>query len=665
MARMKKEKARVSPLKMLAGPEIETLADYLGQGALGVHYFIPSTDQVVFHPLKDAYNDIIAQPMDKANKLCMSTDSNRSEESNLFPKRTSIEFRSGPEPHNTEELLHLTKAYSDWLTQQKTLLRRSQFKDYHHPTRKESGIKHYLNLSDFITYYNDLKGTTTKLYLTLPHDIFDPKNSGPDFEFKFPEDARWVLQLSYADLDPEYNPVFTTQYNMSIPIGCVFDPQVKKTFPIATEFPLLDNEKEVAADFNESRPHLKLTEYEQQTFATAVELADQFFTTYKFPGNAIGAKDFLRGMAYEIAMISTSENYLVTLFQQDALWIAQQHKKARITKGGEGKPPTDKEVNEIAIDLANTLKKSIFPYFMKTTLANFFKQLHPYEQQLLKNIPKRNIKTFCQRAIKIANGGVGNTEEHAGHLMFKCDSFMELFDDFYQQTFQGIPVDPDCAPADPIGCLTDRFIPIANLGSKEDPVKAVVVELRNPAQGKQGYKDIQELCTTFSELHQATLNAFYPTRKECSASLDVLYSGNSKRIKTTTSSPSLTPDLPEQAVSALNKKALNRSTARRMFSVSQRPGNDQAMDSKPTRAASTKAKNTPRAPTIEQQKMKTLEDGPAKNTRKQLKRKAGEAELKSPLSTKSFFAKKGEPTVLKENHSKPKRTRNMNAFSSV
>ncbi len=563
MAKMKQEKTLVSPLKALAGPEIETLADYLGQGALGVRYFIATTDQIAFHPLKDAYNDIIAQPIDKANKLCMSTDSNRSEEGNLFPKRTSIEFRSGPEPQNTEELLQLTKAYSAWLSQQKTLLRQNQFKKYNHPTRREFTAQHYLNLSDFITYYNDLKTTTTKLYLTSPQDIFDPKNAGPDFEFRFPEEAQWVLQLSYADLAPKYAPVFTTQYNMSIPMGCVFDPQVKKAFPIATQFPLLYNEKEIAADFNESRPHRRLTEYEEQAFTSAVELADQFFTAHNLPSTAMGAKDFLRGMAYEIAMISTSQNYLVGLFQEEALWIAQQHKKAEIAKGGKDKPPTDKEVHEIAISLANTLRKSIFPYFMKTTLADFFKQLHPYEQQLLGSIPEKNIKAFCQQAINIANGGVGNTEEHRGYLMFKYDSFMELFDDFYEQTFKGVPVDPDNAPADPIACLTDRFIPGANLGTTKEPIKAVVVELRSPAQGKQGYADIQELCTTFSKTHQAILNAFYLARKESNASLDALYRGSSKGIKAAEKPspfilPSSVPVLPEQAVAASSKPVLNK-----------------------------------------------------------------------------------------------------------
>lgn len=270
----KKTYEQNSPLKVLAGPEIETLADYLGQGALAVSYVNETTGRPNIHRLKNAYNDIIAQSLNGTNPLCLSTDSNRSKEDNMFPKRTSIEFRSGPKQPHTQELLHLTKAYSDWLIEQKTQLRHRQFKDYNHPTRNELNTTHCLNISDFIDYYNNLKNTKVKLTLNSPHAVFDPKNSGPDFEFKFPKNAIWVLQLSYADLAPQYNPVFTAQYNLSLPIGCIFDPQTKNSFPIIDQFALLHTEKEIAADFNESRPHPRLIAYEQQVFATAVTLAD-------------------------------------------------------------------------------------------------------------------------------------------------------------------------------------------------------------------------------------------------------------------------------------------------------------------------------------------------------------------------------------------------------
>ena len=89
MSKMKQDRILGNP-KVLAGPEIETLADYLGQGALGVQFYNPSTELTKFHPISGAYNDIIAQAVDKKNKLCMSTDSNRSQEKLLFPRRTSI-----------------------------------------------------------------------------------------------------------------------------------------------------------------------------------------------------------------------------------------------------------------------------------------------------------------------------------------------------------------------------------------------------------------------------------------------------------------------------------------------------------------------------------------------------------------------------------------------
>jgi hypothetical protein len=515
------EKTGVSWLRTLAGPEIETLPDYLGQGALAVHYLNPTTEKPVFHPLKDAYNDIIAQA--DGNGLCMSTDSNRSEGSEHFPKRTSIEFRSGPEQGNTEELLQLTKAYSDWVILQKDFIKKTAFKNYKNPTRRELNNTYYINLSNFITYYNELASTTIRLQLTSPKDIFDPKKSRSDFEFCFPDDAEWVLLFDYEDLAPKIPMVFTTQYNLSLPIGCIFAPQVRNAFPIAHEFSLINKEKEIAPDFNESRPHVGLRQYEQMVFASSVKLAATFFAKEGFPTDAIGAQDFLRGMAYEIALTSTSRAYLAKLFQYDALWIAEQHRKVMLERGEKAQDLSEEELHDIALSLADTLRKSLFPYFMKATLADFFKQLHPYEQHLLRSISKKGIQQFCLKALELANDGVGVTEEHPSHFVLKNDSFMDIFDDFYEQTFQGVPVAEDQAPADPIGFLTDRFIKSENLGSTGAPLPALVVELRIPAQGKQKYADIQAMCANFSNTHQTLLAEFYPVRQTSNANLDALY----------------------------------------------------------------------------------------------------------------------------------------------
>ncbi|RUR12539.1 hypothetical protein [Legionella sp. km772] len=621
MAKQKQERTIRNPLKVLAGPEIETLADYFGQGALGVYYINPTTDAASFHPLKDAYNDIIARPLDPTNKLCMSTDSNRSEEGDQFPKRTSIEFRSGPELENTQELLQLTKAYSDWLILQKDFIRQTQFKNYKKPSRREYNAIHYLNLADFINYYNSLEDSRVQLHITSPQTVFDPKNAGPDFEFRFPAHASWVVQLKYEDLAPKTPAVFTTQYNLSIPIGCIFEPDVRKAFPLINEFSLLNKEKEIAADFNESRPHIKLRQYEQEIFTSAIDLADRFFTQAKFPLSAIGARDFLRGMAYELALISTSQKYLVELFQDDALWIAEQHRKVALAKGGRDKEPSAKEVNEIAISLANTLRKSIFPYFLKATLATFFQQLHPYEQQLLQAIPKKEIRKLCQQAIQLANGGRGNTADHPGHLMFNHDSFMELFDIFYGQTFQGVPVDEDEAPADPIGCLTDRFISPSNLGSAKDPVTALVVELRAPAQGKQQYRDIQTMCSTFNSTHQALLDAFCLTQKAAKTELDRLYHGE------VLSSP----------VSKKEKAPTPKSLKQR-----------QPLMVSPLASI-----------TAEEEETAAVSSPPPRKS----KRKAHSAPSESPLAQQSLFAKKREKPALDRDSSK--RNKQMGLFSYV
>ena len=114
-----------------------------------------------------------------------------------------------------------------------------------------------------------------------------------------------------------------------------------------------------------------------------VALADQFATKHKIPLPALGLRDFLRGMTFELAMISTSQAHLIHLFQEEALWIAeQQHAKKSIEEEAHALPikkaPKAGELHAIGVSLANTLRKSLFSYFMKTTLAEFFSQLHPY-----------------------------------------------------------------------------------------------------------------------------------------------------------------------------------------------------------------------------------------------------------------------------------------------
>ena len=488
-------------LKLLSGAEIETLADYHGQGVLGVLFEDASGKKPTFHRLTDAYDDIIAKSTIENSELCLSTDSNRTHHSDLYPKRTCIEFRSGPKPEDNEALLELVKIYSDWLIIKKEGLRREKFRDYSHPTRKEEGVSHFLSISEFIAFYNT-RSKTEVLEETLPKEIFDPKNAGPDFQFKFPEDARWVLELTYKDLAPRLDPVFFTQYNLSIPIGLVFAPETRIAFPTSSQFPLLLNEREVAPDFNTNRPHAKIAEYERAIHHSALQIADDAFNTYSIPDAALGAKDFLRGMIFELAMISTSYNYLASLFQDDALWIAEQQAQ------GQSNKPTKRDIDRIAVALADTVKKSIFSYFMKATLATFFQNLHLLEQILLRSITKNEIKSLCQAAVNLANGGVGNTKEHPSYFVPNYDSFMDVFDDFYSQTFHAAKVDPEKAPADPIAFLTTRFIAPSDLGVKECPVISVVLELRKPDQGNQKYEGILRMCKNFTKTHRQLLQGF-------------------------------------------------------------------------------------------------------------------------------------------------------------
>ncbi len=107
----------------------------------------------------------------------------------------------------------------------------------------------------------------------------------------------------------------------------------------------------------------------------------------------------------------------------------------------------------------------------------------------------------------------------------------------------------------------------------------------------------------------------------------------------------------------------SRDAARAMPSAPKASSDVLAMDSEPTRASPIKLKRISLASILEQQKIKALAEAPAKSTRSQLKRKVDEAELESPLSTKSFFAKKREKPAREDNH--PKRAKQMGLFGSV
>lgn len=205
-----------------------------------------------------------------------------------------------------------------------------------------------------------------------------------------------------------------------------------------------------------------------------------FFLEKGFHESALGAKDFLRCMVYEIAMISTSEAYLHTLLMKQAQWIAKKHQatdpnRTRLSKI---------YIDDIALELAGTVSKTLFPYFMKTTLAIFFKALHPYEQKLLKDIDRDEIQDLCRRAVALANGGVGNTDIHPSHFVIDHDCFMEVFDGFYNQTFNGQTVVSGETPNDPVAWLTVTHISTTDLSSdKNYSLPGIVVEIRRPPQG--------------------------------------------------------------------------------------------------------------------------------------------------------------------------------------
>lgn len=477
--------------KVLSGPEIETLADYYGQGALVVQS--NASRRRVVDPIVGAYDNVIASSDDKVG-ISMSTDSNRfGEWVGKEPNRTCIEFRANPGLENTRHLLKLIEAYSVWLSNEKILIKQQITQQG--LVRTASRKKYYLNISDFVNYYNELATTKIKLKMTSPAEAFDEERDST----RFSTDANWALELDFKDLNQEHDSaVYITQYNMSIPIGCIFEPEVKRAFPIMEQFSLVRKEKEATSSFNVNRPHEKFQKYEEDIFSAAVQLADKFFSQQRISKFAMGARDFLRGMAYEIAMISTSENYLIDLFEEDALAIKEQLLDE------------DASLHVIATSLSRTLFKFIFPYFIKATLADFFAKLDSREKSLLKAISKTQIKVFCQNAIKLANGGIGNDTENLWYFAEKqkCNSFIDLFDLFYEQTFQGAYLAPIYAASDPVGLLTDRFISSKNLGSKKEPLHALVVELRFPAQGRQEYLDVKNLCDDFNVKHKEILQKY-------------------------------------------------------------------------------------------------------------------------------------------------------------
>ncbi|MDP3562030.1 MAG: hypothetical protein Q8R83_07630 [Legionellaceae bacterium] len=506
--------------RVISGPEIETLADYWGQGKLGVSYYTGfDKTKNEFHALAYAYDNLIAKSEDPDSQLSMSTDCNRSGNGNRFPLRIGIEFRADPGSERTNELLHLVNAYDTWLTQTKATLRTQKYSNYNNPSRIEER-PHDVSLNDFIDYYNGLDTTKEKLIIQIPRDACTP-SSLLEFKFDFPEDAEWVLRFEHKDLNPEYHPIFYTQYNLSIPVGFVFDPKTKNTFRLQSKFDLVLNEKEFADDFNESRPHAKFFDYERQITQQSVQLADKFFNDIKAPNCAFGIKDFLRGMAYEIGMISTSKNHLITLFQDDALWTLQNQQELK--NNSEITYTETQKIYKIAENISKSLKKSLFPYFMKATLATFFKQLHPYEKELLRNVTKNQIKRFCQNAVMLANGGEGNNDKHPSHFIIKGKCFMEKFGDFYEETFSGNFCPENDLRNDPIGWLSCRFIEPENIGLSHSPIKAMVVEVRMPEQGNQQYPALATLCDQYPKKLEKLLATKVPYIRTCRNELNELW----------------------------------------------------------------------------------------------------------------------------------------------
>ena len=144
-------------------------------------------------------------------------------------------------------------------------------------------------------------------------------------------------------------------------------------------------------------------------------------------------------------------------------------------------------------------------------------------------IPKTQIKELCQQAINLANGGLGNTEDHPSHFLSEhdCDSFIEMFEDFYTQTFQGEIPSPGKYCSDPIACLTTRFIAPVDIGEDKFAVPAVVIELRQPEQGKQRSEDMQKMCDKFNRIHHDLLVDFYSKKRQSQRALDALWSKRS------------------------------------------------------------------------------------------------------------------------------------------
>lgn len=494
--------------KVLSGAEIETLADYLGQGSLGVKYsYGPSEKDTSFHAIPRAYDNTIASVQD----LSMSTDSNRSEEKHGLPMRTCMEFRSGPLPSMTGELLHLLEAYTTWIEAKKEEIRQTQYKNYLSPRRAE--IKtHDVPLSLFVQFYNQLATTENHLILTSPRIEFNAYNSGPEFTYDFPETSAWVIRFEHADLDKKYPIVFFAQYNLSIPIGCVFDPVIREMFPLKKRALVTPKEKEVSTDFNENRLHQDLRAYEKNIFLNAIALADRFFYEVHAPECALGMRDFLRGMAFEIAHISTSEAQLHQLFHNEALSIwADQNPAAGA--------PEENAIRDIETSLLGTLHKSLFSYFLKTTLGQFFEYLHPYEQRLLREIPKDVMQNYFLSSVNLSNGGQTVGREAMSYFTPDQQLMSEKFEDFYQETFfKRKP--KERYPTDPIGWLTDRLIHPINISLTDTPMYAVVLEVRQPEQGNQRFSAMRTLSETYTRQHKCLLEQMTPVLSAARENLD-------------------------------------------------------------------------------------------------------------------------------------------------
>ncbi len=348
--------------RKIIGFEIEHLADWAGAGWVGT--LNPQTGEFFS---RVEYDEMLADT-EQDGVISLAADHNGYDD-NL---KAGIEFKTAPCFLRTdgqtplfEEQLKIIELFESWLKIKKQgLLKDTSLQKLKLRSSKNADVLFDLDIENFLDYYNENK--PTKYQELLKSDLQEP--------------LKWILRLSREDLE-QTTPRYSTQINASIPARMIHSQQMRDLFKRKHTYLIEDLEREPAnPDFHVMQDHEAFLEYEQSVYEKAVALTETFFKQERDLSKSTRklekVKAFLLKIAYEVAMVSTSTEQLMELFNADEKYV-------------------------------KTIVKDLFPMGLcKFSSRTFFTEmLSDDDRKFILSIESRKLVEFCETASGLANNG--------------------------------------------------------------------------------------------------------------------------------------------------------------------------------------------------------------------------------------------------------------------